>query len=210
MKFDRLGWIVAAVLAGGIAGAGFQDKNEKTGSVDVAKVFNESDLARKQNDILHTMGVLRESVFQFLENNMHMKSDDADKFMKMSLKEDMSAAEKAQLEILKTEAQTNETNFKNLNTKPSPTPAEVAQLEEYNKRSELNSKLLQEWQHDFLQQIDQKRQQLHNETMLRVKESVIQVAKKQGYSIVFNQDMAPYTANDLTTDTLTQMNNNKK
>jgi len=209
MKLERLGWIVAAALAGGMVGMGFQGATEKTGTVDLAKVFNDSEYAKKQTDALKTMGQARQGVIEFVRTNPHMKTEDATKFKELSLKDSATAADKADLERIKADAQANETKFREVTSKNNPTPADVSQIEEFNRRKDTTQNLLEKWNADFSAEIQTKQESLRNDTLSRVKDAVKQAAKNQGYSIVFVQDIAPYSANDLTQDSLNAMNAKK-
>jgi Skp family chaperone for outer membrane proteins len=209
MKFERLGWIVAAVLAGSMVGVGFQDKTEKTGSVDLHKVFDESDYAKKQTEVLRNMGTVRAGVLEFVHSNIHMKPDDAAKFRRLSLLEAPTAPDTADLQRLKSDAITNEGNFTTLQTKSNPGADVMAQIDEMNKHRDANNALLEQWNRDFTTEVQTKQENLRNDTLTRVKDAVQQVAKAQGYSIVFAQDVAPYSANDLTAEALVAMNKKK-
>ncbi len=46
-----------------------------------------------------------------------------------------------------------------------------------------------------------------DDTMQRVKDAISQVGRDQGYSLVLAQNIAPYSANDLTADAMKAMNN---
>jgi len=209
MKFERLGWVVAAALAGGMVGMGFQDASAKTGTVDLAKVFNDSDYAKKQTDMLKTMGAARTAVLEFVNANSHMKADDAMKFKDLSLKDSPTAADKADVERLKSDAQASELTYRTLATKDKPTQAEVAQIEDLNHRKDSMQTLLTKWNTDFSTELQTKQEALRTDTLSRVKDAVQQVAKAQGYSMVFVQDIAPYSSNDLTKDALAAMNQKK-
>jgi len=205
MKFDRLGWVVAAALAGGIAGMGFQTGTEKTGTVDMAKVFNESEYAKKQTDSLRAMGQARQGVLEFLRQNEHLKPEDATKFHDLSIKADPTANDKADVERIKKDAIAVEQRFSALSTKDKPSQAEVTELEDLNRRKEAVDGLLGKWSGDFSGELQAKQEALRNDTLDKVKDAVAQVAKQQGYTMVFVQDIAPYSANDLTADALKAM-----
>jgi len=209
MKFDRLGWVVAAALVGGIAGMGFQGTTEKTGTVDMAKVFNESEYAKKQTDSLRTMGQARQGVLEFLRQNSHMKPEDATKFHDLSIKADPTATDKADVERIKKDAGTTEQRFSTLSQKDKPTQAEVTEMEDMNRRKDAVTDLVQKWSQDFSGELQAKQEALRNDTLDKVKDAVAQVAKQQGYTMVFVQDIAPYSSNDLTGDALKAMNNKK-
>jgi Skp family chaperone for outer membrane proteins len=209
MRFERLGWIVAAALAGGIAAAGFQGSTEKSGTVDLAKVFNDSEYAKKQTESLRNMGQARQGVIDFIRQNPHMKTEDTTRFRELSVKEAPTAPEKAELERIKNDAQASETKFRELSTKDKPSQAELTQLEELNRRKDNSQQVLDKWNQDFAAELQQRQEGLRNDTLARVKDAVSQVAKTQGYTIVFVQDVAPYSAHDLTADALKAMNGKK-
>jgi len=209
MKFEKLGWIVAAALAGCMFGAGFQDKNEKSGTVDLAKVFNDSDYAKKQTESLKGMGQVRQSVIDFVRSNQHVKVEAADRFRSLSLKDAATAADKADIERIKQDAIASEGAYKTLLTKSGPTDADKVQLEEMNTRKADIQKLLERWSGEFSEELRLKQESLRTDTLTRVREAVQSVAKAQGYSIVFVQDVAPYSANDLTQAALDAMNKKK-
>jgi len=209
MKFERLGWVVAAALLGGVVGMGFQDKKEKTGTVDLNKVLGDSEYAKKQIDGLRTMATTRQSIVEFVGTYRAMKVEDANKFRDLTLKANAGAADKTEIERIRTEAQQAEQKFRELTTKTSPSQAELTQIEELNKRKDATGQLLSKWQQDFSNDIRQKEESLRGEFQQRAREVVQQVAKDQGYSIVFAQEIAPYSANDMTADALKAMNAKK-
>jgi Skp family chaperone for outer membrane proteins len=209
MKVERMGWIVAAALAGAMVGMGFQDKSEKTGTVDIEKVFNQSEYAKKQTEGLRNMGQARLGVVDFIRNHRTMKAADAEKFRQLSLKENRTATDTAEMERLRTQAQGDEQKFKELSVKGSPSATDVTQLEDFNRRKEETGALLQKWNEDFSNEIQSRQENLRGETLQRVKDSVAKVAKEQGYSIIFVQSVAPYSANDITDAALKSMNSQK-
>lgn len=209
MKFERLGWVVAAALAGAMFGMGFQGGAQKTGTVDLAKVFNDSAYAKKQTDGLRNVAQARVGVVEFLRTYRTVKPEDANKFRDLSLKENATAADKAEIERIKTQAQADEQTYRAVTTKDKPTQAEVSQIEEFNRRKEATAQLLEKWNGDFTTELQTRQENLRTETLQRVKDAVAQVAKDQGYSMVFDQNIAPYSANDLTAEALKAMNNKK-
>lgn len=209
MKFERMGWIIAATLAGAMFGMGFQGSSEKSATVDIERVFNESSYAKKQTEGLRNMGQARLSVMEFVRTYRTLKPEDAVKFRDLSVKENRTPTETADLERIKTQAQTDEQKYRQLSTKPNPTQAEVDQISEFNKRKDATAELLAQWNEDFTGEIQAKQDALRTETLQRVKEAVAAVAKQQGYSIVFAQTVAPYSANDLTEAALKSMNDKK-
>lgn len=209
MKFERLGWIVAASLAGCMFGMGFQGSTQKFGTVDLEKVFNESGFAKKQTESLRNMGTARVAVVDFIKTYRTLSADDANKFRDLTLKETPTAADKAELERIKSQATADEQAYRDLSQKDKPSAAEVTKLEDFNRRREANAQLLQKWNDDFSNELQVRQESLRNETLQRAKDAVNQVAKDQGYSMVFVQNVAPYSSNDVTADALKAMNAKK-
>jgi Skp family chaperone for outer membrane proteins len=190
-------------------GMGFQGGAQKTGTVDLEKVFNESAYAKKQTEGLRNVAQARVAVVDFLRTYRTVKEADATKFRDLSLKENATAVDKTEIERLKTAAQNDEQKYRELSTKDKPTQAEVSQIEDFNRRKEASAALLEKWNTDFTNELQTRQENLRGETLQRVKDAVAQVAKDQGYSMVFVQNIAPYSANDLTGEALKAMNNKK-
>jgi Skp family chaperone for outer membrane proteins len=207
MKIEKAGWIAAAVLAGGIVIAGFGQATQKTGIVDVEKVFNESTLAKNQSESLRTMGTARQSVLEFLQTYQHMKPEDATKFKELTIKTAaLSAPEKAELERIKNESQAAEAKYRELVTKASPTPDELKQVEDFNRRKDAVGDLFQQWNTDFRQEVDAKNASLRADVLGKVRQAISKVGREQGYSVIFDANVAPYAANDITDDALKAVN----
>jgi len=209
MKTDRLGWMVAAALGGAILGMGFRAPGDKTGTVDVIKVFKDSDYAKSQNEGLQAQVAARRDVVQFVQANRNMKADDADKLRILSTKEKPTPADKADIERIKLDAQADEKKARDLQTKEKPTPAELTAIEDYTKRKDATGQRLEKWQQDFNTELTAQQQRMNDEALVRVRQVIQQVARDQGYSIVFAQEIAPYCANDLTADAFKAMNAKK-
>jgi Skp family chaperone for outer membrane proteins len=207
MKIDRVGWIAVAVLGGAVVTAGFQTPTAKNGIVDVAKVFNESAFAKAQSENVRNMGVARESVLVFVNQYRTIKAEDATKFKELTIKTTpLSPAEKADLERIKNDAQASENKYRELISKGNASPEELKQIEELNRRKDASGELLQAWQQDFTAEVTGKQETLRSEVLAKVRQAIQKVARDQGYTMVFDANVAPYAANDLTDDALKAMN----
>ncbi|HSI72030.1 MAG TPA: OmpH family outer membrane protein [Fimbriimonas sp.] len=206
MNTQKAGWIAAAVLAGGIVTVGFNQAT-KTGIVDVEKVFNESTLAKNQSESLRAMGTARQSVLEFLQTYQHMKPEDATKFKELTIKTAaLTAPEKAELERIKNESQAAETKYRELVTKTPPTPEELKQVEDFNRRKDAVGDLFQQWNAEFRQEVDAKNASLRADVLGKVRIAIAKVGREQGYSVIFDANVAPYAANDVTEDALKAVN----
>ena len=209
MNIDRLGWLAAAALAGAIIGMGFKAPGDKTGTVDVIKVFKDSEYAKTQNEGLQAQVAARRDVVQFVMANRSMKTEDADKLRVLSTKEKPTAADATDIARIKADATADEKKARDLQTKEKPTPAELTQIEDYTKRKDATGQRLDRWKEEFNAELQAQQEKMNNDALVRVRQIIQQVARDQGFSIVFAQEVAPYSANDLTADALKAMNNKK-
>ncbi|MEZ0324941.1 MAG: OmpH family outer membrane protein [Fimbriimonas sp.] len=207
MKIEKAGWIAVAVLAGALVTAGFENQAVKNGIVDVEKVFNESTFAKNQSESLRKMGTDRQSVLEFVNQYRTMLGADAEKFKDLTIKTTaLSPAEKTELERIKVDAKTSEDAYRAAITQASPSPELLKKIEDWNRRKDATGDLLQTWQQEFTQEVQTKQASLRSEALVKVRQAIQKVARDQGYSMVFDSNVAPYAANDLTDEALKVMN----
>lgn len=206
MKIEKMGWYVAIALAGAMCGMGFKAPGDKIGSVDLSRVFNESEFAKKQSESLRAMGAARQDVLQLISTYRTMRPEDAQKFHDLSLKATPAPTDKDELDKIKAAAIDSDKLYRALATKASPQASELTQIEELNRRKDSTGALQQKWATEFDADINTMREKLRADTLSKAKDAVNQVGKDQGFSIVFVSDVAPYSANDLTDAALKQMN----
>lgn len=209
MKIQYMGWVIAAGIAGTLAGSGFQAKGEKFGVVDLAEVFSASEFAKVQTDSLRSLSAQRQDVLQFVNTYPVFSAEQAQRFRELSIKAQVTAAEKAELDKLKTTVIAQDKKFKDLQTKAQPTPEEVAMLREYNDRTQNMVKTIDRWAREFGEELNGMQEKLRVDTLNRVKAAVQEVGLKQGYSVVYVQDIVPYAANNITSESLKSMNSKK-
>jgi Skp family chaperone for outer membrane proteins len=209
MKFQYMGWVLAAGIAGAMAGSGFQAKTEKYGVVDLAEVFSTSDFAKSQTDALRNLSTQRQDTLQFANTYPVFSVEQAQKFRELSIKTQITTAEKAELEKLKSAVIAQDKKFKDLQLKAQPTPEEVALLREYNDRTQNMVKTIERWAREFGEELQAMQDKLRKDTLDRVKTAVQEVGQKQGYSVIYVQDIVPYAANNITGDSLKAMNSKR-
>ena len=202
MKLDKLGWVVAAALAGAICGMGFQGSSPKFATVDMAKVFTDSDFTTTSNTQLQDYLKTRVAVMQFLKQNPPMLPGDAQKYPDLALKTNRSSAEDADFKRIQSDALAATTKQRDLSLKASPSQEELNQLADFRARAAQNETFGQQLEQQYDQDLQTKRQSLHDQAMDKVRQSVKDVAQKQGYTVVFSVETAPYAANDITPDAL--------
>jgi Skp family chaperone for outer membrane proteins len=198
MKLDRMGWFVAVALIGVMCGSGFKAPTDKVGSVDINKVFADSDYSKKQQEQLREAGTTRRGVLDLLHAYAVMRPEDAQRFADLSLKEKPTPEDKAEEDKITQAAKDADTIYRGLATKANPTPAELAQIEDFNRRKDRISVLQQQWAQQFQDQMNAMTDKVRTDAVGKVREAIGQVARDQGYSVVFSTEFAPYCSNDLT------------
>ena len=208
-SIDKLGWIIAAGLTGLLAGTGFQGATPKFGSVDLEKVFNDSDYVKKQNDALRALGTARQDLLEFIDANKAMDPAGVARLRAISLKDVPTPAEKTESDKIKSDALGATRAYRDLQTKANPTETDKAALRDFSTRVDSNNRTLQTWNDEFRQELANRQGALRTESLNRAKDAVKATAKDQGFSIIFVEQVAPYAANDITDASLKAMNAKK-
>lgn len=208
-KIERLGWIVAAAILGVILASGFQGSFDKVATVDLASMVETSDLGQANIAALNTMKTAREDLLKFIDDSRVLTSEQAQKLRTLWLKDAPAAADTASLESLKAEITAAAKKNVELGQKPNLTPEERTLLQEYANRSASMERLAQQWYQEFSQEIQQSAQDRRVDTLTKAKAAAQGVAKTQGFSLVFDNSVGVYAANDLTADALKAMNAKK-
>lgn len=206
LNTDKLGWIVAAALAGAMtfgALSGFQgNAAPKFANVDLAKVFDQSKLRETNNATLQAAGRSRDAVLDFLVQNRAMSNADAKKYADLALKPNPTDAEKSEIARLKGVGEAATAKQRELSVKATPTEDEKKALAEYGANVQAKQAFLVSLQTDYRNQLQEMQDSLREKTLDRVTTVVRSLAAKQGFTVVFNSTSAPYAATDLTDDAL--------
>ena len=183
-----------------LAGSGFQGASQKIGVIDSNSVMQAAALARNMVEDEKNLKTDRETVMQFLQRYPVLKKDEAEKFKSLSIKSNKTDADKTELERLKTGATDSMNKFKNLELKSSPSQDELKQLDEYRNRKNEMDQYLQELFKDFQTELASIHDKNQSTVYDAFKAGINETAKKQAYTVVFDKNVAPYGANDLTED----------
>jgi outer membrane protein len=204
---DKLGWLVAAALAGAMsvgALSGFQGNTApKFASVDIAKVFDESTLAATNTTAIEDARKLRAGILEFVNANRAMETKDAQRLADLSAKGDTATAtEKTEIDKLKAAAAESTRKQRELQTKNPLTDADKAALTDYATKVQANNALLGTLQGKYEADLQNMLRDSREKTLVRVRDVIKSLAAKGGYTVVFSAESAPYAANDLTDDAL--------
>ncbi|MBV9850262.1 MAG: OmpH family outer membrane protein [Armatimonadetes bacterium] len=93
-----------------------------------------------------------------------------------------------------------------LQQKQNPTDADKAQLADLLKQQDAGQQALQEVGRTYQDQEQQANEQLSQKLSQEVKAAIVEVAKARGLAVVFDSQVAIYTANDITDDVVKRLN----
>lgn len=209
VNFQRLGWIVAAAVFGILAASGFQGGFEKVATVDLSTMVETSDLGKANIAVLEAMKSSREGLLKFMDDNRVLTPEQSRNLRTLWLKDNLTDADKATLDRLKADIVAQAKKNVELSTKANLTPEERSLLQEFSSRSATTEQVAGEWFNDFRQEIQQSAQDRRIDTLNKARAAAQSVAKLQGYTLVFDNSVAVYAANDLTADALKAMNAKK-
>lgn len=209
INMNKLGWIAAAAFGGVILGTGFQGSTDKLGVVDVAKIVEASDYGKQNQENFNKMKVSREGVLEFIDQYRVLTNEQAVRIKDLSLKEVLKPEEKAELDRLKGEVMLADKRSKELSTKTTLTPEERTLMQEYATRSQNMEQLAQRWYREFTTDLQAWTDKQKLASIDKARAAIQEVAKAQGFTIVFEVGVAPYGSNDLSDASLKAMNAKK-
>lgn len=208
-RMDQLGWIIAAAIGGVILASGFQSGPDKTGVVDLAGVVNKSTPGVADAKMFDQLKAQRQGLLEFVEANPVPTLEQAQKLHDLVIKEPMSDADKAQVTQIEGEVTASSKQFEALAAKTGLTKEEQDLLQEYKRRADVMGNTEQRWYQEFTSYLQDWSDKHHMDNLNKARDAVTQVAKAQGFTLVFDKAVAPYGANDLTDPALQAMNAQK-
>ena len=208
-RFLQLGWVLALAMAGIMATVGFQDKSEKFGIVNLSKIIDQSDFGKQSSATLKQMIEIRETLLKFLDDYRIATTEQASRLREIWLKAGATDAEKAELERIKADIVAADKRSRELSVKPNLTADDRLLVEEYARRSQTMTDILNRWLKEFSGDTDTYAAQQRKTGLDKAQEATSEVAKAQACTIVLDSGIAPYGAIDLTPAALAAMNTKK-
>lgn len=200
---------VALIAAIGFGATGFNQAPDKFGVVDLNKVIQQSDLGKANTASLNAALSARRGLMEFVNTYQVLTTEQAQRLRELTIKATITDAEKAEMEKIKNDVKASDAKFKELNQKAQLTDADRQLLQDFNGRAQTMGKVLERWNQEFTDEVSQLQQQLQTATVDKARAAVTQVAKGQGFTLVFESAVAIYGANDLTDAAVKAMNANK-
>ncbi|MBS1716976.1 MAG: OmpH family outer membrane protein [Armatimonadetes bacterium] len=206
IRSNKLGWIVACGLLGGLVATGFQAGTEKVGVVDISKVVEDSDFGKANQAAFKKMKGVRESLLEFIDQNRILTNEQALRLKELALKDSPSAAETAESERIKADVVQAAKRNAELNAKQNLTAEDRTLLEDYARRAQTMDQLERRWYTDFTTEMQNWADKQKLASVDKARAAVQKVAREQGFTVVFEAGIAPYGANDISAACLQAMN----
>jgi Skp family chaperone for outer membrane proteins len=198
--------ITSLALAGLLAATGFQGPNMKMGVVDSGTAQAQMRAVQASKDTLNNALTTRENIMSFLQQYPLISVAEAEKFKALSLKAAPTDADKQEIQRLMTVAKDAKKKADDLSLKSQPSDADAKALADYRDKKDKIGELLQKIQAEFQNDLDRMKEESFSKLADLYKATVSEVGKKQGFTIVFDKGVAPYSANDITEEVVTTAN----
>ncbi len=208
-KLLQLGWALLLAFAAVAIAGGFQGNAVKLGVVDITQVVEKSEFGVLNATTYKTLQKAREQLLEFLDTYRVLTTDQAVRIRDLTLKENASDAEKAELERIKAEVIAADKRSRELATKANMTPEERTLVEEYARRAQTMAEVQSRWFREFTSQLQEWSDKQKVAGLQKARDAIKEVAKAQGFTVVFEVGIAPYGADDITDATLAAMNAKK-
>lgn len=209
LRFLQLGWVIACAFIGVSLAGGFQGSTDKIGVVDISKVIDQSDFGKAGQDSFNKMKTSRQDLLEFVDTYRVLTMDQANRLKELALKPALTKEEGAEQDRIKADVIATDKRSKELATKANITAEERTLMEDYARRSQAMSDVTTRWYREFMSDMQTWADKQRLDSLQHAREAIQQVAKDQGYTVVFEVGVAPYGSNDLSDATLKAMNAKK-
>lgn len=211
-RADQLGWIAAAAIAGVILSSGFQVTADKSAVVDLVGVVTKSSSGQADSQRFETLKANRQGLLDFVAANPVITLEQAQQLHDLVVKDPQSDADKAQITKIEGDITAASKQYQDLKAKQNLTADEKNQIAQYEQRAQTilgDGGTYQRWGNDFTSELQDWSNKHHADGLDKARAAVAQVAKAQGFTLVFDKSVAPYGANDLTDAALQALNAQK-
>jgi len=204
---------LGALLSGGMNAAWAQKGGASaTGptfaSVDVGQILNESKARQRDGAELNDLVATLRGVMQQLEDGgaRFLAEADIRKLEALYEKKMPTEADKKAIADLENQAASKSSDKRRLENTATPTDVEKKQFADLGDAEQKGNLVLKSLNDEFAKRVDARDVELSNKTVLSIKAIIAKVAQEKGISVVFDNKVAIYTANDITADVVKQLN----
>jgi Skp family chaperone for outer membrane proteins len=188
---------------------GFQGATEKTGIVDMNRLIVDSEFGKTNNQKLQTMAAAREDLLKFIDRYKVLTMDQATRLRDLSLKDAPTDRDKLDADAIKKQVIEADKKRNELLAKAEATADERNQLTDFNNRAALMREMLPQWGDQFNGELSDAQSKLREAAITRAKDALKEVGKAGQYTVILENQVAPYGANDVTDAAIKAMNAKK-
>ena len=176
------------------------------GSVDLHKVLASYNKKTPAQDQLEQMTNQLQQVYATQSAYNMLTADQQKQLGNLLLKANRTSADDAQVQALEGQSQKDAQTLAALQQKKDLTDADRTQLAQLTDEQQAGAQAVQTIHDDYIQRLNQQNDQVEHETLDDIRSAVAAVAKQKGLSVVFDGDVAIYTANDITQAVIAKLN----
>lgn len=207
MKLDKKQYLIifAAFFLGMFALTAWQGNTQKFAVVSLGDVAERSKLGQREKKEFEALKTKYGSLIQFLNTNKVAAREDVQKVVDLWVKDKPTAAETQQLETLKTKAQTQSEELRRLISVLNPSAEQQTRIRELSGMSQGTEDMLPQLDNMLGTSMQQRANAKQQEVLDKARAAVQKVGKRDGFTMVFENQVAVYGATDLTDEALKTM-----
>ena len=178
------------------------------GSVDVDQVLSESKTRQRDIADLNAMVAGLRDVMQRMQEvgGRFLADAEIKELAALYEKKPPAEADKKRLADLEAKAADKSGQKRKLENTATPTEEQKKQYADLNDAEQKGQTSLKNLNDDFSRRVDARNTELSNKTVLEIKGVIAKIAQEKGLSVVFDNKVAIYTANDITADVVKAIN----
>lgn len=178
------------------------------GSVNVQQVMNDSKQRKADADELNGMVQGIRGVLQQLQEGgaRYLTEAEIKELAGLLEKKMPTDVEKKRISELDDKGSLKAVQKQRLEQTPMPTAEQNKQLADLDGSAQKGLAILKQMSEDYARRVQDREVELNNKTVLAIKAIIAKVSKEKGISVVFDSQVAIYTANDLTDEIIKQIN----
>ncbi|HWP30720.1 MAG TPA: OmpH family outer membrane protein [Fimbriimonadales bacterium] len=174
----------------------------KFGVVDLSRIANDSKYGKKKQEELKAQNRKYEDVLNFIRQYPFLSKTEVTKLRDLMLADKLTPEQQTELDALKASGQRLREEFDKLVTLQNPSEAEQKRLQQLVIAREENARLGSQWENTFRMNWNEMFENVRNDVYAKIRQAVNKLGKRDGYTIIFESNTAPYAANDVTDATL--------
>ncbi len=176
------------------------------GSVDLGKILTGYSKKAALDDQIKALNDQLDAQFKEQEGSDMLNKTQQQQLTALLAKSPRSAADTAQITLLEQQSAKDTQELIGLQQKSSPTAADSARLTALTQQHQAGQQALQDTADELKTKLQAEQDRLSTQLTDTIKAAVAAVAQQRGLTVVFNAQVAVYSANDITTEVLARLN----